>query len=262
MDLLDEIAQKKLAVDEARPMPTRIVAELASWFERELAMSVQLLEGERLSRPEVLHVLERGAVLRNVPQEDQRLVVNHGRALELQARLSYQAGGVVTERTVTAFHSVLYKGIDRRPGQYREGPLQDDLAVPAPDAAKSHVSMSALSGWLRRSEPSVDVAIDAHLRLRTIRPFEQGNAAVALLLGNLILNRAGYPPIVVREEDLSSYRASLRKAMSEGDRLSFRETMLNLLRQSLDVCLVGAAGSLVQQNEENRPATRRPRQDS
>jgi Fic family protein len=246
MTVLDEIAERKRAMDAARPLPQRAVDELASWFERELTVSTVLLEGARLSRDEAIRVMDRGPVLSAPPPFDQLLVVNHARALELQARLSYQPGGIVTERTVAAFHGVLYKGIDPRPGHYREGPLKDDLPVPAPDAPKTHVSMSALSGWLRRSDASPETAVEAHLRLRMIRPFDRGNAAVALLACNLILNRAGYPPIAIREDGFDAYHDALVQAMTEGDKGAYRETMLGFLRQSLDVCLVAAAGSLAE----------------
>ena len=57
--------------------------------------------------------------------------------------------------------------------------------------------MSALSTWMRKSDAGPDAAFEAHHKLSAIRPFHTGNRATALLLCNLILNRAGYPPVVV-----------------------------------------------------------------
>ena len=241
MALLDHITQKKRALDEARPLPPDVVRDLADWFELELTKACNLVEGGALAPDEVRAVLDRGAVLRHRPQEAQRLVLNHRSALELMARLSFQPGGVVTERTVAAFHGVLYQGIDGDAGKYREGPLKDGSVGASPDPAKVRVSMSALSGWLRRTEPSPEAAFEAHHRLMSVRPFFEGNAVTAILLCNLILNRAGYPPVVVRAEDGDLYRDLVERAWSVGDKTPFRELMMHFLDQSLDTCLLGVS---------------------
>jgi Fic family protein len=239
--LLDDIHEKKQALDKLRPLPGKVVHALADWFELELTAACLLVEGGTLLAEEVQTVLRRGVVLRNRDPRFQQLVLNHRRALELLARLSFQPNGVVTERTIGAFHGVLYQSIGRNAGRYRDGPLKDGGSGASPDPAKVRVSMSALSGWLRRTEPSHEAAFEAHHRMMTVRPFEEGNAATALLLCNLILNRAGYPPVVVRAEDLDMYRTVVERAWSIGDRQPYRELMLRLLSQSLEVCLVGAA---------------------
>ncbi|MBP2313813.1 Fic family protein [Azospirillum soli] len=241
MALLDDINEKKRALDSARPLPMTVVRDLADWFELELTTACNTVEGGDLKPEEVRTVLDRGAILRHRPPAAQRLVLNHRGALELMARLSFQPGGVVTERTVTAFHGVLYQGIDEAAGKYREGPLKDGGVGASPDPAKVRVSMSALSGWLRRTDAGPETAFEAHHRLMSVRPFYEGNAATALLLCNLILNRAGYPPVVVRPDDRDLYRDMVERAWSVGDKAPFRELMMRLLDQSLDVCLIGAA---------------------
>lgn len=251
MALADDIAEKKRALDGVRPMPLNIVARIADWFELETTVACAVVEGDRLTRREVMLLFVKGEpVLRNRPIDDQRMILNHRRALELMARLSFQPGGAVTERTVQAFHSLLFNGIGRMAGRYRDGPLKDVSAGASPDPAKVRVSMSALSGWLRRAEPSPDTAFEAHHRMMAVRPFDDGNATVALLLGNLILNRAGFPPVVVRESDRDAYFDTMQRAWSVGDKTPFRDVMMGLLNQSLDVCLVGAAGSLARPAEE------------
>lgn len=257
MALADDIAEKKRALDAARPLPHHVVARLADWFELETTIACAVVEGDRLTRREVMLLFAKGEpVLRNRPIDDQRMILNHRRALELMARLSFQSGGVVTERTIQAFHSLLFNGVGRTAGRYRDGPLKDGSAGASPDPAKVRVSMSALSGWLRRAEPSPDTAFEAHHRMMAVRPFDAGNATVALLLGNLILNRAGYPPVVVRETNRDAYFDTMQRAWSVGDKTPFRDVMMGLLNQSLDVCLVGAAGSLAGQVEEPEPVSR------
>ncbi len=241
MALADDIAEKKRALDAARPLPLDVVHGLADWYEMELTVSGLLVERASLTRDEVKQVLDRGPVLRHRPPAEQRLALNHRLALQLLARLSYDATGATTERTITAFHAILFQNIDESPGAYREGPLVDSTVNVTPDPAKVRVSMSALSGWLRRTEPSPEAAFEAHHRLMAVRPFDRGNAAVALMLCNLILNRAGYPPVAVREEEAGAYLEAVDRAAGIGDRNPFRALMADLLDQSLDISLVGAA---------------------
>jgi len=239
MALLDDINAKKRALDAARPLPVEVVSDLADRFERELTIACVTVEGIDLTPEEVLHVLGRGAVLRNRPPEPQRLVLNHAHALQLMARLAYEGGGVITERTVAAFHGVLFQGLEAGGGRYRDAPLPDEGE--AADPAKIRVSMSALSGWLRRTEPGVETALEAHHRLMIVRPFAQGNAAVALLILNLILNRAGFPPVAVHPDDLQPYADSVERARTVGDKVPYRDVMLKLLNRALDDCLEALA---------------------
>lgn len=234
-----DIAEKKRALDAARPVPAVAVRSLADWFEQELTVAAVLVERAGLSRDDVLTTLARGKPLRTLPQGAQRLALNHMQALELQARLAYPQTGFTSERTVCAFHNVLYQGIDDAPGKYRDGAPDDDEG--APDSAKLRVSMSALSSWLRRCDGGVDSAWEAHLRLMRIRPFNQGNAAVALLVTNTMLNRAGFPPIVIGEDALDEYEQAILRAKVADDRMAFRHLAVELLDRSLDLCLAGTA---------------------
>lgn len=243
MALLDEIAEKKRALDAARPLPQEVVHGIADRFELDLTAAAAALEDYALKRADVKAILERGSVLRQRAMEEQRFVLNHRSALELMARLSFDPSGAVTERTVTAFHNVLYRGIDDDAGKYRNAALKDDPAETAPDPAKLRVSMSALSTWMRKSDAGPDTAFEAHHRLSAIRPFDAGNRATALLLCNLILNRAGYPPVVIGADDRSLYLDLVERAWSIGDKTPFRDLMLRFLSQSLDFCLEAAGQS-------------------
>ncbi|PWC81382.1 cell filamentation protein Fic [Azospirillum sp. TSH100] len=240
MALLDEIAEKKRALDAARPLPQEVVHGIADRFELDLTIAAAALEDYPPKPADVKTILERGSILRHRAVEEQRFVLNHRATLELMARLSFDPSGAVTERTVTAFHSVLYRGIVDDAGKYRNAPPKDDPAETAPDPAKLRVSMSALSTWMRKSDASPDTAFEAHHRLSAIRPFDIGNRATALLLCNLILNRAGYPPVVITAEDRGLYLDLVERAWSVGDKTPFRDLMLRFLSQSLDFCLEAA----------------------
>jgi Fic family protein len=68
----------------------------------------------------------------------------------------------------------------------------------------------------RATRPDRDFA---HFRLTAIHPFGDGNGRTARLLINLMLIRAGYPPVAVRPEDRKAYldareRGSLAENLS------------------------------------------------
>ena len=94
--------------------------------------------------------------------------------------------------------------------------------------------MAEFAAWLATAVPSPQVALEAHLRLVSIHPFADGNGRTARLLMNLILLRAGYPPLVVPPERRPDYIDSLERAQADGERAAYDQLMATLLLESLD----------------------------
>ena len=72
------------------------------------------------------------------------------------------------------------------------------------------------------------------LELTAIHPFGDGNGRTARLLLNLMLLRAGYPPIAVRTSDRSAYLDTLQSASPDGDLECFQALMRARLLATLD----------------------------
>lgn len=241
MSLMDEVAERKRALDSARPLARPVVERLSDWYEVELTVTRLALEDRRISREEARSLFDGERATANGPTpSDRRFALNHRRLLELSARLTTR-GGAVSDRTACAFHGTLTREIDPAAGRLREGDLVDDWGVPAPDAAKVKVSVAAFNAWSRRAENGFDAAFEAHTRLLSIRPLTSANTAVALSIADLILARAGFPPIVVREDDATTYRETARRFLVSGDRGRLRDFFATILRRELDRCLVAAA---------------------
>ena len=93
--------------------------------------------------------------------------------------------------------------------------------------------MSDFAAWLRDVPDTPETAFTAHRRLVDIHPFNDGNGRTARLLMNLILIRAGYPPIAIRPEDRLSYTRALQQSQAgEGS-----EDFNRLLYERLDATL-------------------------
>jgi len=241
MGLMEEVVERKRALDAARPLARAAVEALADWYEVELTVSRLALEERRLSRAEVAALfVGTGAPVSAPTSPDRRFALNHRRLLELSARLTTR-GGAVSDRTAAAFHGTLTRDLDPTAGRPRDGAPRDDWGVPAPDPARAAVSLAAFNAWSRRAENGLETAIEALVRLLTIRPFASANATVAIAVADVILARSGFPPLLVREEDAAAFRESARRVMTTGDRGPFREVVLTIERRELERCLVAAA---------------------
>jgi Fic family protein len=93
--------------------------------------------------------------------------------------------------------------------------------------------MADFAAWLGSAHDTLETAFTAHRRLVEIHPFNDGNGRTARVLMNLLLIRAGYPPIAVRPEDRLEYIRALQESQAgQGN-----ETFDTLLYQRLDSML-------------------------
>ncbi len=89
----------------------------------------------------------------------------------------------------------------------------------------------------RNSEPTLETSFDAHwtrLRLAAIHPFSDGNGRTARLLMNLLLVRAGYPPIAIRPVDRKNYLDTLEHGSLQNDLEPFQLFLSDRLSQTLN----------------------------
>jgi len=74
----------------------------------------------------------------------------------------------------------------------------------------------------------------AHARLVSIHPFGDGNGRTARLVMNLLLIRAGYPPLVIGPEHRAAYIDALQALQLRRDPEPYRRFMAKRLAASLD----------------------------
>lgn len=106
------------------------------------------------------------------------------------------------------------------------------LLLPSP--AEIAPRMGDFAAWLATVPAGPETAFEAHRQLVAIHPFSDGNGRTARLLMNLLLMRAGYPPVVVGPEHRAAHIDGLQAMQLEGDAQPYRRFMAERLEASLD----------------------------
>src|SRR5258708_2478475 len=248
--LLKRITDKKLKLDQYRPLPKETLESLEDWLRVELTYSSNAIEGNTLTRLETAEVIEKGisATLPAKSLKDQLEAINHAKALAFiqslaQKKRSYQN---IAEVDILEIHKLILAGInDEWAGRYRESEVfVKGATVNFPLPQNVPYEMDEFMQWLERTqgEHPVSVAADAHFKLVTIHPFVDGNGRTARLLMNLILTIHGYPMAVIRNEDRTAYLEAVNRGQTKYDLTAFYEIVEIAVERSLDAYFAAATG--------------------
>ncbi len=194
------------------------------------------IEGNTLSPVETTLVIEQGVTIGGKPLKDHLEALDHYDAIRYVRELARQTTRL-TESDVRNLHSLVMKR--SRPdvaGRYADLPRYVRTETgrhlfPTPAVIPS--LMGDFAGWLGTAAMSPDTAFTAHRRLVDIHPFNDGNGRTARLLMNLILIRAGYPPVAVRPEDRLDYIRSLQQEQAGRGSDSFNVLLYRRLEATL-----------------------------
>jgi Fic family protein len=190
--LLSSIAAEQADLHRLRPIPPEALARLEHYYDIELTYTSNAIEGNTLSAVETTLVVEKGITVAGKPLKDHLEALDHYDAIRYVRDLACHAAPI-TESDLRNLHRLVVQ---------RSRP---DIAGQIPPL------MSDFAAWLKEQPDTPETAFTAHLRLVSIHPFNDGNGRSARLLMNLILIRAGYPPIAVRPEDRLGYIQNCRQ---------------------------------------------------
>jgi Fic family protein len=110
-----------------------------------------------------------------------------------------------------------------------------------PDFSKVLARMDDLLGGIAACKDPLENSIRLHHGIAWIHPFSDGNGRTARLAANLVLMRAGYPPVVLRKGDRKRYYSCLAKADS-GDIAPLANFIARALDESLSLYLASFGG--------------------
>lgn len=234
LDPFQAIEQLKAELDARRPLATRAIAALRTYYDLELTHTSTAIEGNTLTARETAELVEHGITVGGKPIRDHLEVLDHQDALTWMRALA-DRDTPLGEITVTELHRrVVLRSNPEIAGFYSAHPRRIvGSAAVFPNPVKLPTMMGKLGAWLGKADLLPSTAFEAHFRLVAIHPFSDGNGRTARLLMNLLLLRAGYPPIAVRPEDRRAYIAALEHAHMTGDLSPFRTLLTDRLHETL-----------------------------
>ncbi|XP_013786133.2 adenosine monophosphate-protein transferase FICD homolog [Limulus polyphemus] len=173
-------------------------------------------------------------------------IMEHNEIIGLESALKYINNTLVTKYgpitidDILEIHKRVLGHVDPvEAGTIRRSQVYVGDHIPPPPSELFDL-MEDLIEWLNSDEGlklhPVKFAALAHYKFVFIHPFMDGNGRTGRLLMNLILMRAGYPPVIIRKQDRSLYYQYLQFA-NEGDVRPFIRFIGDCTERTLDVYL-------------------------
>ncbi|XP_055924686.1 protein adenylyltransferase Fic-like [Argiope bruennichi] len=198
------------------------------------------LEGNTMSLSETRAVVETKTTIPG------KSIMEHNEILGIESALRYinktllNLSERLTVFDILEIHKRVLGHVDPlSAGTFRRNQVFVGDYVPPP-ASEVRYLMERFVEWLQSDNMKlfhpVKRAAVAHYRLAHIHPFVDGNGRTARLLMNLILMKAGYPPVIIRKQDRSMYYNTLQMA-NEGDVRPFIRFIAHCTECTLDVFL-------------------------
>lgn len=213
----------------------------------ELTYTSNAIEGNTLTAAETALVIEQGITIGGKPLADHLEAIDHHDAIRYVRALA-RGGTRLTEADVRQLHHLVVQrsqpGIAGRYADQGRFVLTDSGRHSFPAPVEVPVLMGDFAAWLGGAPDTPETAFAAHLRLVAIHPFNDGNGRTARLLMNLVLLRAGYPPVAVRPQDRPAYMRALEDAQAGRGALGFERLLYRRLDETLKEYLSAALQAL------------------
>lgn len=236
-------AEKKVELDRLRGDAPSALKNLEHAHDLELTYTSNAIEGSTLSAAETTLVIEQGITIGGKPLKDHLEAVDHFDALRYVRDLAREIAPL-SESDVRNLHRlVVLRSNPDIAGRYADQGrfvVTDRGRHAFPSPAEIPALMGDFARWLGAATATPEAAFTSHRRLVDIHPFNDGNGRTARLLMNLVLLRAGYPPVAVRPEDRPAYLAALQEAQAGRGTEAFDRLLYERLSVTLDEYLEAA----------------------
>lgn len=237
-DIERRIADLKARLDALRADGrAEVGVDLQRANDIELTYSSNAIEGNTLTHGETADLIEHGTTAGGKALKDHQEIVDHYAALQWM-RDQVAERTPINEAMVRELHrrALLTSRPDIAGAYARFNRRIAGSGVVLPNPMKVPDLMERFGAELAQAPAGPRSAFDAHYRLVTIHPFDDGNGRTARLLTNMMLLRDGYVPISIRPEDRREYIDSLRDAQLAQDdgAPAFHALMLRRLEASLE----------------------------
>ncbi len=230
----DRIDKLRDELSRLRPLSPSVLASIQEPFDFELTYSSNAIEGNTLTLRETEQVIAHGVTVAGKKLGDHLEAIDHHEALHWAYRVA-ASDEPITAMTIRQLHQlVLAKSKPDIAGQLavsQRAIRGSDVVFPS--AAEVRPLMTDLGDDLRDAPMTPRSAFDAHRRLVTVHPFDDGNGRTARLLMNLMLVRGGYRPVAIGTAERLAYLATLERSQLTGDDRPFQLFMHERLEATM-----------------------------
>jgi len=212
----DRIVEKKIRLDEKRPLPASFVNRLRKELMIEYTYNSNAIEGSTLTLNETRLVIEEDITIGKKPLSDVQGAKNHPKAIRFIEDIVYNSDKI-TEEKILHLHEIILKGIDPSAGNYRtSGVFITGALFTPPRSNEVPQKVRDLLEWLNNNIEEfspIELAARFHHSFVKIHPFSEGNGRTARLLLNAILMKEHYPFIInITNRDRAKYLETLQEA--------------------------------------------------
>ena len=272
MEPLEKALGLKKELDSLRPLNREQEQRIMQKFRLDWNFHSNNLEGNSLTYGETKALLLFGITAQGKPLKDHLEIEGHNEAIEwVIERVTGEYP--LTESFIWELHQLLLKETYWVDAITPEGaPTKKKVEVGQYKSLPNHVltvtgeifyfatpeetpaRMDDLMQWYRERAESENVspillAAEFHYRFIRIHPFDDGNGRTARILMNFILMKYGFPPVIIKTQDKSSYLSALRQADS-GMIEPFMTYIAQNLVQSLELIIRGARGESIEEPDD------------
>lgn len=266
--IISELAELRARFDSLRPRGSEAPTDLQRKYDIEQTYASNAIEGNTLSLGETAEIIEHGITVGGKHIREHLEAIDHFDAIQWMRQIAHQKTPI-GEETITELHRrIVMRSRPEIAGTYAQHARRivgSPMVFPNP--VKVPQLMSVLGRRIAESDGTPRAAFDAHYRLVTIHPFDDGNGRTARLLANMMLIRSGYVPVTVRPEDRREYLDHIKTAqLAQDDQApGFQEFMhrrlVQNLRQYVDDLSQGREGmGVAGQGAQREEGDEQPRQ--
>ncbi|SNS11194.1 Fic family protein [Belliella buryatensis] len=214
LQLMQSVHKKKQRLDEFRPIPYAVLANIRENLNVEWTYNSNHIEGNTLTLQETRMVLEDGITVGGKSLNEHLEIVNHKEAITYVQSLA-SADYKLTERDVLDVHEIVLNKIQKDfAGRFRTAGVRIGGAnfIP-PNALRVPDYITELIEWENTSTMDILEKVTLfHHRFVWVHPFFDGNGRTVRLLMNLLLMKEGFPPAVILGVDRKRYYQALNLA--------------------------------------------------
>lgn len=274
LPIIEQVNFLHQQIESLRPISSEQEQRILQKYRLDWNYHSNAIEGNSLTYGETRAFLMHGLTAKGKPLKDHLDIRGHNEAINFLYQMIKEENEI-TESDIRSLHKVILVEPYEVDTQTNEGiPAKKRIQIGVYKTSANHVLtqtgeihyyatpeetpilMGELMETYRQNKSNQKVhpfilAAYFHYRLTAIHPFDDGNGRMARLMMNLLLMKAGFPPVIIRQEKASreAYYYALSQA-DAGEYLPFFELIGETLVHSMELYVKGAKGESLEEPDD------------